>query len=67
MVKLTPAQMDLLSRSSHEIGASCTDQYGPMQALRQRGLVSVVVSKYGRCTVKATDAGRAALAEGGAK
>lgn len=60
---LSKAQKALLIDSAREIGANCIDKYAPLQTLRERGLVSVHVSKYGQCTVKATPAGRAALAE----
>jgi len=67
MAKLSKPQLALLRASASEAGGGCSASYAPLQTLRLLKLVTVTVSKYGYCTVRLTEAGRAALAEGGAK
>jgi len=66
MVKLSPAQKDLLKLCGVMETVSCVDSYPPRKRLISLGLVT---EHEGRLNswIKITDAGRTALAEGGAK
>lgn len=64
MVKLTKAQADFLLDAARTNGSSCVDRYKPMIKLRDLGLVEVRDAGFGSVRAIATDAGRAALADG---
>lgn len=67
MAKLTKPQIDFLRDAACTNGTTCVDRYKPMIRLHDLSLIEVRDAGFGSIRAIATDAGRAVLAEGGAK